>query len=112
MQQLISRYHGLGNVIEVLLEQDPEFHDLFTQMMSQQYQPCAVDTLPLINMELVGEMPVLHVGSDSDPEWWSKAYKMPGNFPPSPCGEPNLPTPSVDNNDNHPNNVMFCIHTP
>ena len=109
---LISRCHGLRNVIEVLLQQDPEFRDLFIQMVSQQYQPCVVHSLPVINMGVVGGMPVLHVGSDSDPEQpeqWSKAYNMPDNFLPSPCGEPNLPKPSSDSNDDYPYNVMLCI---
>ena len=102
IQQLISQCHGLVNVIEVLLEQNPEFHDLFARLMWQQNQPCVVHTLPVINMGVINVAQGMNGDSDNnDPEQWSKAYKTPETFLPPPCGEPDLPNFSLDSSDDH-----------
>ena len=80
-------------MIRLLLEQDPEFRELFTQMLSGR---CAVPTLPTVDMGVVGTVSIPHYTSDGDPEKYSKQYKSLEYFKPPPCGEPDLPNSSVD----------------
>ena len=55
-------------MIERLLE-DPSFHQSLLQILLEQWQPCAVATLPAVNIGAIAAVPaVLYVGSDDDPE--------------------------------------------
>ena len=98
---------GLCDEIERLLVQDPNFHRSLTQLLSEQYQPCTVTTLPAVNMGVV--VPVLHVESDSDFEKWSKECRKLGNFPTPMYDEPHLLNNPLDSIPFDYHNVMLYL---
>ena len=92
--------------------QDPNFNRSLTQLLLKQHQPCVLTTLPVINMGIVGVMPILYDGPDNDPEKWSKDYKRPEPFlvPPYMCGELGPLHIPLDGNAVYPyEEVMLCV---
>ena len=89
IRQLTPQCPRLCDLIEQLLMQDPNFNRSLTQLLLKQHQPCVLTTLPVINMGIVGAMPILYDGPGNDPEKWSKDYKSPEPFlaPMHMCGE-------------------------
>ena len=97
-------------MIERLLE-DPSFHQSLLQILLEQRQPCAVATLPAVNIGVIAAVPaVLYTGSDNDPEKWSKEYKRLEAFPL--CNEPylELPDNSMDSSVLDPHDVSIIIY--
>ena len=96
-------------MIERLLE-DPSFHQSLMEILLEQRQPCAVATLPAVNIGVIAAVPAeLNVGLDNDPEKWSKEYKRLEAFPL--CNEPylELPDNSLDSSVFDPHDVSIII---
>lgn len=99
-----------------LLQEDPEFYNLFVQMSRRQTRVQLVESwtaeaLPTTYIQGVGVASILHDGSDPDHEKFSTTYNMPYYFSPPPCGEPfSLPSLSInDNATNSPYPVSMSI---
>ena len=116
IEQLVPPQHQeLRCLIYRLLQEDPEFYNLFAQMLRGQIhvqlvEPCTLETMPTTCVQGVGVMSALQDGSDPDHENFSKTYNMPYYFSPPPCGEPcSLPSRSIDDNATNPYPVSLSI---
>ena len=113
IKQLIPQCPELCNVIELLLDHDPEFRNSFAQLLMQgNDQPCTVHSLPAINMGVIGtasHMVLLHNGldQDSNKKWSETSTQIIEYFPPPQFGEPCLPNHSVEEDVVHPYNVRL-----